>query len=954
MKIGRLNNLPFHIYIATFFTVLFLLLGGTLLFTSYTDIFQHRLEYQRQLFEHQTDSIELALQGERFPANTALLMLRESALISTTSPLQHLAQVPTLAAVLRNVPNVSAVYAGYPNGDFFLLRHITPETLHKLRTPPPVGARYLAQNLSLKNGQHKGEFHFFDERLKILASQPIPDYSFDPRQREWYRQALSKEGFFTSSIYPFFFTGEQGLSFSIATSEPGVVVGADVSVKTLSSVLAQVPNPSRSLLVLSTIDGHILASTAPLPSQQDTTERLPSEQYIKQQITLAQPKLIQGQELHLEREPWYIQIRSLNVHHKAPLLLTLIVPSSLLQEQARASALKSAEVILLFILFLVPAIWWMAQKATQPLHTLSESIAAIGRLEFTPQPKVNSPIREVRLLEQAMATMRKTLSNFISIGQALGAENRFDALQSKLLIETSTALQAEGAVLYLQQGESGHYQPSLSFWHHQLRNSPPPLDRSATEHSLAPTLQAKTVQRTMDAHRWKQDFSSLADFKPGLILVAEPLRSRRGEVIGVLALLLPPLSQEELAPRQSLLRALAGTSAVALDTQRLLEEQKALLAALIELIAGAIDAKSPYTGGHCQRVPVLTQLLAQAAHQQQQGPFANFHLDDEDWEALHIASWLHDCGKVTTPEYVVDKATKLETLYDRIHEVRMRFEVLKRDAQISALEAQLPIAIKQKINAELKLIWKQLDEEFAFVAECNLGTTYMDDAQKNRLQAIADRTWLRTLDDNLGISHEEQRRKPSTPPPLPCIELLLADKPEHEITRPSEQQLTDDNPWGFRMKIPELLYHKGELHNLTVARGTLTDEERFKINDHIIQTIKMLDKLPFPRHLAEVPEIAGGHHEKMDGTGYPRGLKLEQLSVQARIMSIADIFEALTASDRPYKPAKSVDEALKIMGFMAKDHHIDHELFQLFIDKEIWREYAEKFLLPEQLHSGSE
>ena len=171
----------------------------------------------------------------------------------------------------------------------------------------------------------------------------------------------------------------------------------------------------------------------------------------------------------------------------------------------------------------------------------------------------------------------------------------------------------------------------------------------------------------------------------------------------------------------------------------------------------------------------------------------------------------------------------------------------------------------------------------------------------------------------------------------------------HRIARPAEEAIPEDNRWGFRMDVPELLYNRGELHNLSVSRGTLTAEERYKINEHMVLTIRMLGELPFPRHLRAVPEIAGGHHEKLDGTGYPRRLDREQLSPLARMMAIADIFEALTAADRPYKPGKTLSQALAIMANMRKDNHIDPELFELFLRTGVHRDYAGRFMLPEQI-----
>jgi hypothetical protein len=349
-------------------------------------------------------------------------------------------------------------------------------------------------------------------------------------------------------------------------------------------------------------------------------------------------------------------------------------------------------------------------------------------------------------------------------------------------------------------------------------------------------------------------------------------------------------------------------------------------------------------------VPELTNMLTRAACEQTSGPFTSFNLDEDGWEALHIAGGLHDCGKVTTPEYVVDKATKLETLYDRIHEVRMRFEVLKRDARIAALEARLAGEDAQAVAAQLERTLGELDAEFAFVADCNPGGEAMQDADIERLRRIGARTWLRTLDDRRGISRDEALlRAPYPQPTLPVEEPLLADQPWHRIERPDGECFGPDNPWGFAMEVPQYKYDRGELHNLTIRRGTLTPEDRYIINHHMIQTIMMLTRLPFPRHLANVPEIAAGHHERMDGRGYPRRLRREDMSVLARTMALADVFEALTAADRPYKAPKTLSESVTIMARMVVDRHLDPDLFRLFLESGIYRRYAERFLDASQI-----
>ncbi len=434
-----------------------------------------------------------------------------------------------------------------------------------------------------------------------------------------------------------------------------------------------------------------------------------------------------------------------------------------------------------------------------------------------------------------------------------------------------------------------------------------------------------------------------------------PLKNHEGDVIGVLQLLnaqdretgdVIPFA-EKIEP---LIEAIASQAAVSLNNQMLLEAQKQLLDAFIELIAGAIDAKSPYTGGHCQRVPELTNMLAAAACESDMPSFKEFELTEDEWYELHIAGWLHDCGKVTTPEYVVDKATKLETIYDRIHEVRMRFEVLKRDAEIEMLKGLLDGGDAVELGKIFEDRIAQLDEDYAFVAECNVGGEFMADEKVDRIKEIAKLKWTRTLSDRIGISYDEAKRKErDEEPSLPVVESLLDDRYDHIIIREEHDLLPPDNKWGFDMTVPEHKFNLGEVYNLCIGRGTLTEEDRYKINDHIVQTIIMLESLPFPKHLKRVPEYAGGHHEKMDGTGYPRKLEKKDMTIPARIMAIADIFEALTAADRPYKAPKKLSDSVKIMSFMKKDAHIDDELFELFLTSGVYKDYAEKFLLPEQL-----
>ncbi|GAK85248.1 ABC-type amino acid transport signal transduction systems [Vibrio ponticus] len=319
------------------------------------------------------------------------------------------------------------------------------------------------------------------------------------------------------------------------------------------------------------------------------------------------------------------------------------------------------------------------------------------------------------------------------------------------------------------------------------------------------------------------------------------------------------------------------------------KQQNLFFEAMIQLIARAIDEKSPYTAGHCNRVPEIALMLAEAAEISDSEPFKNFKFaNDDERREFRVAAWLHDCGKIATPEYVVDKGSKLETNYNRIHEVRMRFEVLWRDAQIDYLLSRLEKEVD--LESDLRSDLAALREEFAFIANANVGGEFMSDDDITRLKQLAEKEWTRYFDAGIGLSPLEETRY--QPQQTPATEKLLSDKPEHIIER--EQPFGDVAQFGINMEVPDKLYNHGELYNLSVRRGTLSTEERFKINEHMISGIKMLESIPFPPELARVPRYATTHHETLLGTGYPRGLNHIELSIPERILAVADIFEALT------------------------------------------------------------
>jgi HD-GYP domain-containing protein (c-di-GMP phosphodiesterase class II) len=504
------------------------------------------------------------------------------------------------------------------------------------------------------------------------------------------------------------------------------------------------------------------------------------------------------------------------------------------------------------------------------------------------------------------------LEQLNAIGASLSAERDINRLLESILVAAKTITRADGGTLYrvaddqtlrfeivrtssLKNYLGGTTGNPVPFYPIQLYRDGKPNHNMIAAHA-ALSGQTINVQDAYTAEGFDFTGTRAFDAKTGYrsqSFLTVPMKNHENEIIGVLQLInsIHPKTGEIQAFSPSderLAESLASQAAIALTNRMLINQLEELFESFINLMNTAIDEKSPYTGGHCQRVPTLTMM------------------PDKDRYELKIAGLLHDCGKVTTPVHVVDKATKLETIYDRIHLLDTRFEVLKRDAEIEHLKKRLELAQSGGTNnsGELEMAYRErvrrIEEDRAFLRACNIGGEAMRESDMERVRRIAEYRWT-------------------------------------DVAGHTASFLTED-----------------ELRNLTIRAGTLTQEERQIINHHIVATIKMLEALPWPRHLKNVAEYAGGHHERMDGKGYPKGLSREQMSVQARVMGIADIFEALTAKDRPYKKGKTLSESLEILGKMRLNGHVDPDLFDIFVRRKVYLRYAEMFLDKEQIDAVDE
>lgn len=924
-------------------------------------------EESNRLFAQINHDLSNSYLTTRKTISQAIHILAATDLPKASTREQRFAFLPLIRAALLAEPAIAGLQVGYASGEYFIVRPISDETTrHRFSAPP--GARLVVDNIARAGeGKPRLERFWLDDGLNELQPPLRETVDYDPRIRPWYVAALQREDVVVTPPYLFHFIGQMGVTAALMTGSGEAVIAADVSLYNLSQTLSAYDLPPGSeLIVLEKTDDQYLVMAYRDPKRLLITEGGTARRTAARDLESPVIRHAAGlpnilgtlSEFTFDQQQWLASTRKLALPENDNLFLVMLSPKKALLAEAYGLQEQTLRYTALMILLSVPLTYLLARKISRPIQMLARETERVSRLEFSGQPISPSTIKEVDELGRAVTVMETTISKFIELIRSLAGEQDLDRLLDLITQETMTAAEAHGAVTYIINETSNSLEPKSIRTRAQLLSDSELLAHLCHYQlgSEAPLVRllAKGRGTILDQNEMAALHGCLQALQLDQPQVfAQPLLNRQGDSIGLLCLIYhgqERIEHDRQQGRIAFIEALSGFAAVTLESRRMLKMQKDLLDSFIRLLAGAIDSKSPYTGGHCQRVPVLTELLAAKACAAAEGPFADFNLTGNDWEAIRIASWLHDCGKVTTPEYVVDKATKLETIYDRIHEVRMRFEVIKRELQVACWQDIAEGGDRETQLLALERQWADLDEEFRFVAECNLGGEYLDPDKVLRLRQIGQRRWMRTLDDRLGISWEELQRKERTEAPtLPAVEPLLADREDHIFIRTAKDGLSADNPYGFRLEVPEHLYNKGELYNLSISRGTLTEEERYKINDHIVQSIIMLKQLPYPKHLAEVPDIAGGHHEKIDGSGYPRRLTGEQMSIPARIMVIADIFEALTASDRPYKKAKPISEAIRILHRMAEENHIDRDLFQLFLSSGAYLEYGRRYLLPEQL-----
>ncbi|NOJ01729.1 HAMP domain-containing protein [Vibrio kanaloae] len=983
----RRRQYPLSIHITSLFLILTILAGAVLISISYRHSQELLLGTVREISNEHRDKLESVFKQAIAPVITTLNVMAVSPFVAhQTFSIEKESWLASVDIIFKQNKSLVALFYASDDGEFRIFRPLSTNR-QRAENNAPAKATMMISSTNLKG---ENFITFLDGTHQVISTMQA-ESKFNPTARPWFRNAKPNGSIQLSEPYQFYFLQTNGITLSRRSADDKHVVGADFTLESLSSQISELAYSPQTRLALFDKHFNLLGQhqlDLPVPNlapdqpdgsikhngqatgkisgseQEHSFVKMPKrEQMEALKSSVLAPLISDEQKFNLKLKnvdynlnTWALTLTPVELTPNVTLYLAEATPHNDLLSDLISMRDKQVGVAIGMLLICFGIVWFVANRLSQPLNTLVQLTDNITRFDFRRTRSPKSMIKEVVDLTHSIELMEHTLHDLISLLRDTAGNQEFSILTKNITHQSYLITKAETIVLFTQSKEKGVFDTAAN-----LSIIPFKADiNDFIEHTpwlLSQLKHGETIHLNREDNVLNYYQNSI--FNSDLFLF--PLLNREKLLVGIVVIGYERPITKIQADKHAFLRELLSFAEIAKDNIDQMQQQKNMLNALIELIASAIDTKSPYTQGHCQKVPELTKWITQATIDDDHY-YPQFSLDNKQWEELMLAAWLHDCGKVTTPEYIVDKATKLETVYDRIHEVRMRFELLKQQAETDYWRAIANGALQAESLKILKQKQSELDEEFSFVAKCNLGSESMTEEQIERLDQIAKRQWKRTLDDQLGLSWAEKERystnqgtaeQDETAPnnnkqALPVMEPLLADKPEHKIPWDNGFNPADVWPEEFVLKPGETKYNQGELHNLKVRHGTLNDEERFMVNDHIIQTFIMLSKLPYPSYLKNIPDLASGHHERIDGKGYPRGLNEEQLPLPSRAIAIASAFEALTSSDRPYKKGKHLDESLSIMTDMATSGHIDPKLYLLFLENKIYDKYAARFLEPNQ------
>ena len=547
------------------------------------------------------------------------------------------------------------------------------------------------------------------------------------------------------------------------------------------------------------------------------------------------------------------------------------------------------------------------------MNDSSKDKEAVGTHQFSSDENLNtllnSVIDEVSNYAERLGGQIKKMSD---IGRALSGVQDLNTLLEMIVDQARNFTNADAGTLYIVENNTLRFQivqnDSLKIRMGGKSGGTipfPPVELKETNVSAFVALKGVSVNipdvydTDLFDFTGPKKFDQSTGYRSKSMLVV-PLRNHENDVIGVLQLLnaTNPISNEVIAFSQdyeNLSESLASQAAVSITNAKLIANMTELFEAFVKVMATAIDEKSPVTGGHIRRVAELTLTMAEVIHDLDEGHFKDKTFSPDQMYELRIAAYMHDIGKVTSPVEIVEKAKKLQTIFDRIQYVRLRMAYISQKIELEGQEAKIKIlqngSSPEKLNSiEKETLEKlmEIEEIQRFINKCNEPGEFLDDEILVRLKEVSEKTYI----DDAG---EQQP-------------FLTAD----------------------------------ELVNLSIRRGSITEKERQKMQGHAAVTLKMLKQIPFTKKLKNIPDFAGAHHEFLNGKGYPLGLKGDEISFEGRLMAVTDIAEALTASDRPYKKAMPLETVYRILRSMVEGGELDPNLVELFIEKEVYKIYQKK------------
>ena len=931
-----MRSVSFRWYILGIFISIASALSAVLIYASVQHSQAVSVSLSKDIVKNYSNELKVELDELSVPLITMLNTLAMRGFTEAEFNEQSVEWLQMMDMLLSKNNHIASFYFGATNGSSYFVRAMHDAAERERYSAP--NTTVLMLELNANNGQQ--QYLFFDNKMRRIGSKRLHSDYYDPRARPWYKNVTDDMDIHMAEPYAFYFSRKIGITFSRMLKNKDGVIAVDFTLDSLTKLIEKLEYSDNSKVLLLTESKRIISSNQELTlvngEQLFTAKELEIDKFLPDfsDIKTAQT---QFSTISWQDQDWELVVTPLEISSKDILYLVnfvaykdLLFGSSILRNE-----LMSISLIMVIISFLI--ILKMTERIAKPLVYLTKSVENIKRFSFKRKSYKPSKISDINKLNKAVSLMENGLVDFFQNLRDVARTSESEQLSSSIVMQAKEMLAGDACQLFINSSTDRHlfklsansqtckvFNLQALYEQHQSIFTKYPHELSASEADIL--------------------FSDM-DYQAGIMI---PLMNRADIHIGVLVIGFENEIEPYSRGRINFVREFLSFNEIVLEQVEQESEQQALFHSFVEMMATSVDIKSPYTGVHCQRVPKITKMIAKAAEQDTQS-FRDFRLTEKGWEELLIAAWLHDCGKVTTPDYVMDKATKLETVYDRIHEVRMRYEVLKRDADVIYWKAIAQGQNKAEAQAACDKEKSVLEAEFRFIASCNSGSELMESDSLDRLQSIANRTWSRTLPDNIGISQQAQEQQQKGKQTLPVVEHVLADKPAHLLNWQESKKRQPNSKRDFKIEQPEYQYNRGELHNLGVVVGTLTAEDRYNVNDHIIQTYMMLDQLPYPEHLKNVPLIAGSHHEKINGTGYPLQLKGDEIPLGGRMIAIADIFEALTALDRPYKKVKTLNESLMIMANMVKKGELDADLFELFITKGIYQKYADEYLSKSQI-----